>query len=129
MDPPCKSNGVKGKRKVGECTVEVYTDGSKSTNGVGSGIAVFMNKHLTFQLKYKLVYRCSNNQAEQLVMAKALEEIQNLSYRQGNQRSVAIHTDNKITLDAIATPRNHRNLVEQIRDAIRRLENFHFTSF
>jgi hypothetical protein len=32
--------------------IEVYTDGSKSPSGVGSGIAVFENKHLTFQLKY-----------------------------------------------------------------------------
>ena len=86
-----------------------------------------MNKLLTFQLKYKLADRCSNNQAEQLAIAKSLEEIQNLSYLQGNQRSVAIHTDSKITLDAIANPRNHQNLVEQIRDAIRRLENDNWT--
>jgi len=78
-----------------------------------------MNKHLTFQLKYELAERCSNNQTEQLAIAKALEKIQNLSYLQGNQRSVAIHTDSKITLDAIANPRNHQNLVEQIRHDIR----------
>jgi len=78
-----------------------------------------VNKHLTFQLQYKLAERCSNNQAEQLAIAKALEEIQNLSYVQVNQRSAAIHTDSKITLDEIANPRNHQNLVEQIRDSIR----------
>jgi len=78
-----------------------------------------MNKHLTFQLKCKLVERCSNGQAEQLAIAKALEKIKNLSYLQGNQRSVAIHTDSKITLDAIANPLNHQNLVGQIRDEIR----------
>ena len=86
-----------------------------------------MNKHLTFKLKYKLVERCSNNQAEQLAIAKALEEIQNLRYLQGNQRSVAIHTDSKITWVAIAKPKNHQNLVEQIRDAIRRLEKGNWT--
>jgi len=86
-----------------------------------------MNKHLTFQLKYKLAERCSNNHTKQLAIAKALEKIQNLSYLQGNQQSVAIHTDSKITLDAIANPRNHQNLVEQIRDAIRRLENDNWT--
>jgi len=107
--------------------VEVYTDGSKGSSGVGSGIAIFMNKHLTFQLKYKLAARCSNNQVEQLAIAKALEEIQNLIYIQGNQWSGTIRTDNKITLDAIANPRNHQNLLEQIRDAIRRLENNYWT--
>jgi len=42
---------------------------------------------------------------------------------QGNQRSVAIHTDSRISLDAIPNPSNHQNLVEQIREEIRRLEN------
>ena len=107
--------------------IEVYTDGSKTTSGVGSGIAIFINKHLTFQLKYKLAERCSNNQAEQLAIANALEKIQNLNHLQGNQRSVAIHTDSRITLDATANPRNHQSLVEQIRDEIRRLENDNWT--
>jgi ribonuclease HI len=73
--------------------IEVYTDGSKSASGVGSGIAIFINKHLTFQLKYKLAERCSNNQAEQLEIAKALEKIQDFNHLQCNQRSVAIHTE------------------------------------
>jgi len=99
--------------------IEVYTDDSKSPSRVGSGITIFINKHLMFQLRYKLKERCSNNQAEQLAIAKALEKIQDFSHLQGNQRSIAIHTDSKITLDAIANSRNHQNLVEQIRDEIR----------
>jgi len=35
-----------------EYMIEVYMDGSKSENGVGSRIAIFNDKHLTFQLKY-----------------------------------------------------------------------------
>jgi ribonuclease HI len=101
--------------------IEVYTDGSKSPSGVGSGIAIFESKCLTFQLKYKLAERCFNNQAEQLAIAKGLEKIQDFSHFQENKRSVAILTDSKITLDAIANPRNHQNLVEHIRDEIRRL--------
>ena len=99
--------------------IEVYTDDSKSPSRVGSGITIFINKHLMFQLRYKLKERCSNNQAEQLAIAKALEKIQDFSHLQGNQRSIAIHTDSKITLNAIANPRYHQNLVEQIRDEIR----------
>jgi ribonuclease HI len=49
----------------------------------------------------------------------------------GNQRSLDIHTDSRITLEATTNPSNHQNLVEQIRDEIRRLENdswiIHFT--
>jgi ribonuclease HI len=87
-----------------EYAIEVYTDGSKSENGVGSGIAVFIDKHLTFQLKYKLAEKCSNNEAEQLAIAKALEKMKDLHQLQGNQRSVAIHTDNRVSLDAKRIP-------------------------
>jgi ribonuclease HI len=106
-----------------EYVIEAYTDGSKSENGVGSGIAIFIDKHVTFQLKYKLTERCSNNQAELFAFAKALEKMKDLQQLQGDQRSLAIHTDSRIALDAIANPSNHQNLVERIRDEIRRLEN------
>jgi ribonuclease HI len=98
-------------------------DGSKSENGVGSEIAISIDKHLTFQMKYKLAEKCSNNQAEQLANSEVLEKMKDLHQFQGNQRSVAIHTDSRVALDAIANPRNHQNLVEQIKKEIRRLEN------
>ena len=53
-----------------EYVIEVYTDGSKIEKGVGSGIAIFIDKHLTFQLMYKQSERCFINQAEQLSIAK-----------------------------------------------------------
>jgi len=124
---PAKAIVLKEKCEEREYTIEVYTDGSKSPSGVGAGIAVFKNKHLMFQLRYKLAERCSNNQAEQLAIAKALEKIQDFSHLQENQRTAAIHTDSKITLDAIANLRNHQNLVEQIRVEIRRLEKDNWT--
>ena len=54
----------------------IFTDGSKSEQGVGSGVAVFTGKVLAEQLKFKLDDRCSNNQAEQLAIVKALEVIE-----------------------------------------------------
>jgi ribonuclease HI len=114
-----------------ECVIEVYTDDSKSESGVGSGITVFFDKQLSFQLKYKLAEKCSNNQAEQLAIAKALDKMKDLHQLQGNQRSVAIHTDSTVSLDAIANSSNNKNLVELIRKEIGRLENnnwiIHFT--
>jgi len=88
---PAEAIEIKEKCEKRDYMIQVYTDGSKSTRGVGSEIAMFINKHLTFQLKYKLVERCSNNQAEQLAIAIVLEKIQDLNHLQGNQRSVAIH--------------------------------------
>jgi ribonuclease HI len=43
---------------------------------VGSGFAVFTGKVLAEQLKFKLNDRCSNNQAEQLAIVKALEVLE-----------------------------------------------------
>lgn len=71
-----------------EYMIEVYTGGRESENGVGSGTAIFIDK-----LKYKLAERCSNNQAEQLAIARALEKMKDLNQLQGNQRSLAIYTD------------------------------------
>jgi hypothetical protein len=51
---PAEEIEMKEKCETMEYVIEVYTDGSKSENGVGSGIAIFIDKHLTFQLKYKL---------------------------------------------------------------------------
>jgi ribonuclease HI len=107
MEPPCRSFRFKRKVRRKRITIEVYTDGSKGPSGVGAGIAVFKDKHPMFQLRYKLVERCSSNQAEQLAIAKALEKIQDLNHLQENQRTAAIHTDSKTTPDAIANLRNH----------------------
>ena len=46
------------------CTVEVYTDGSKSGDSVGAAGVIFVNGNLVHQLKFKLHGHCSNNQAE-----------------------------------------------------------------
>ena len=56
--------------------IYVYTDGSKSEQGVGSGIAIFKDSKLIDTKKYKLNGRCSNNQAEQLAIRKTLENLQ-----------------------------------------------------
>jgi len=55
--------------------IHAYTDGSKTQHGVGSGVATFIGIDLDLQEKFKLNDRCSNNQAEQLAITKALEAI------------------------------------------------------
>ena len=44
------------------------------------------------------------------------------TYIHACQRTTAIHTDSRITLEAIVNPRNHQSLVESIRKEIRTLE-------
>ena len=59
-------------------TIEIYTEGSKKEKGLGAVIAIFIDGNLTFKLRYKLAEKCSNNQAEQLAVAKALKKARDL---------------------------------------------------
>ena len=73
--------------------IQAYTDGSKNEHGVGSGVAVLVGKELAVQLKFKPDNRCSNNQAEQLAIFKALET---LEITENNPRTATIFTDSRI---------------------------------
>ena len=77
---------------------------------------------MTLKLTYNLEEKCSNNQTEQSAIVKALDTLQDLGHVEERQRYEAIHTDSKITFDATANPRNHQNLIELIRERIRKLE-------
>ena len=61
--------------------IQIYRDGSKNDNGVVAGIAIFTKGKLEHQLKYKLHNNCSNNQAEQMAIVKAIESIENIYNR------------------------------------------------
>jgi ribonuclease HI len=90
-------------------------DGSKSEQGVGSGVAVFTGKVYAEQLKFKLDNRCSNNQAEQLAIVKALEVIEMQQVKNNEPGTAVIYTDSKITLDSVRSAKNYDHLVEEIR--------------
>jgi ribonuclease HI len=77
--------------------IEIYTDGSK----VGEGAAIYSNKQLVKQCKYKLHSNYSNNQAEQIAIPKALEQLQGLEAPTGGK--VAIYTDSKLAIDSLKT--------------------------
>ena len=61
-----------------ESAIQIFTDGSKSEHGVGAGIALFIQSKLVHQMRFTLHNNCSNNQAEQLAIVKALETIKEL---------------------------------------------------
>jgi ribonuclease HI len=54
----------------------IYTDGSRMDGKVGAGAAIYVNQTLRRQGKYKLHNSCSNNQAEQVAILKALDELE-----------------------------------------------------
>ena len=63
-------------KEYGNETIQIYTDGSRNEQGVGAGVAMISGNELVTTLKYRLDNRCSNNQAEQLAIAKALEALE-----------------------------------------------------
>ena len=52
--------------------VQAYTDSSKSDLGVGAGVVIFLDNNIIKTMQYRLNERCSNNQAEQMAILKAL---------------------------------------------------------
>ena len=57
--------------------LQIYTDGSKTKKEVGSGIAIYEYGQNIRTLQFKLNKECTNNQAEQLAILKALEALDN----------------------------------------------------
>ena len=68
-------------KEYGNETIQMYTDGSRNEQGVGAGVAMFSGNELVTTLKYRMDNRCSNNQAEQLAITKALEALEKKDIR------------------------------------------------
>jgi len=77
-----------------------------------------VNGKLVHQLKFKLHGHCSNNQAEQIAILKVLEKLEELQDGQDNDKSVAIYTDSKITLDLLQNKYKRNRLIELIRNKL-----------
>jgi len=108
-------------------TIQIYTDVSKNVQEVGSAVAIFTGKELVTQLKYKLDNRCSNNQAEQLAIAEALQAIEKIDIEENSPRTAAILTDSRIALDSLKNVNNHSYLIEEIRKRLSKLERSNST--
>jgi ribonuclease HI len=99
--------------------IQVNKDSSKSEHGVGSGIATFKDSKIIGTKKYRLNGRCSKNQAEQLAILKALE---NIKYLETNDRTVQISTDWRITIESLKNRKNHTHLIEKIRTEVTEMD-------
>jgi ribonuclease HI len=100
-------------------TVQIFTDESKSEEGVGAGVAIFRSGNHIKSLKYRLNKRCTNNQAEQLAIVRALEYTENL---QTQDKTATIYTDSRMTLDSLKNNNIHTFLVEEIRRKLTEME-------
>jgi len=96
-------------------SLHIYTDGSKTEKGVGSGIVIFESGQHIKSVKRRLNKKCTNNQAEQLVILAVLQYIEN-THR--TDKKVTIYTDSKITLDKLQNTKIHTYIIEEIRRKI-----------
>jgi ribonuclease HI len=106
---------------------EVYTDGSKTGDNVGAAGIIFENGKLVHHLQFKLHGHCSNNQAEQIVILKVLEKLEELQDGQDNDKHVAIYTDSRITLDLLQNKFKRNRLIELIRNQFIALAHLKWT--
>jgi hypothetical protein len=70
---PADSVRISKQNEANEHTIQIFTDGSKNEQGVGSGTAIYIQDTLTQKTIHKFHDRCSNNQAEQMAIVKALQ--------------------------------------------------------
>jgi hypothetical protein len=86
--------------------LQIYTYGSKTEKGVGSGIAIYRHGRNIRTLQFKLNKECTNNQAEQLALLKALEA---LDETHTADKGATIYTDSQTTLSMLQNNKIHAN--------------------
>ena len=79
---------------------------------MGSGIAIYRSGQNIRTLQFKLNKKCTNNQAEQLVILKALESANNTQIA---NKTATIYTGSQTTLDMLQNSKIHSNIIEDIR--------------
>jgi hypothetical protein len=106
--PAWRLNITKIRDSTPHCT-EIYTDGSKIGDKVRAGAAVYVDRLMKRQCKYKLHNCCSNNQAEQIAISKSLEVPTYLSDHNG--KTVTVYTHSKVTLYSLRNISIHSHLI------------------
>ena len=78
-------------------------------------MAIFVQQKLAAQLQFRLGTKCSNIQAEQLAIVKALEAIETIDIPENSPRTIELFTDSRITIDLLKNANKHSYLIEEIR--------------
>jgi len=61
--------------------IQLFTDGSRSERGEGSGVAIYRSGESIYTIRFRLSKKCTNNQTEQFAILTALEHIKNYKRR------------------------------------------------
>jgi len=95
--------------------IQIFTDGSNSERGVGSGVAIYRSGGSINTIQSRLSKKCTNNQAEQFAILTALEYIEKT---QTTDKRVTIYTDSQTTSDKLQNSNIHTYIAEEIRRKI-----------
>jgi ribonuclease HI len=105
----------------------IYTDGSKSFQGVGIGFCSIINQRIIKRSKFKLSSYCSVFQAELFATLQALKHIKD-NYNKTTK--ICICTDSSIDINALQETRSTNQLIQRIMKEVVRVEgqckNCHF---
>ena len=123
---PAEEVTIKETERATQYPIRIYTDGSKTGDKVGAAAAIFFEETPIRQLKYRLDGKCSNNQAEQIAILKALQELKTLQSNIYAEKKVAVYTDSKITLFLIKDNKKQNMIIADILKTIRSLEQNHW---
>ena len=109
---------IRAPTEIPHNVINIFTDGSKIGGKAGAVAVIIKDDMILHQSKFKLQEICSNNQAEQIAILRALEQIQNLHLTESEEKISVVNTDSKVTLDALQNINKHCILIESIRKEI-----------
>jgi len=118
---------IRAHTEIPHNVINIFTEGSKIGGKVGAAAVIIKDDIGLHQSKYKLHERCSNNQAEQVAILRALEQIQNLQLAEDAEKIVVVNTDSKVTMDTLQNRNKHYKLIVNIRKEIKRPEDQQWT--
>ena len=81
--------------------INIFTDCSEIGGNVGAAAVIIKDDVVLRQCKFKLHESCSNNQAEQVAILRALEQIQHLPLMEDAEKIAVVDIDSKVTLDTL----------------------------
>ena len=120
---------IRAPTEIPHNVLNIFTDGSKIGGKVGAAAVIIKNDIMLHQSTFKLHERCSNNQAEQVPILRAIEQIQNLQLAKDVEKTAVVNRGSKVTLDTMQNRNKHYILIESTRKEMKRLEDLQWTVF
>ena len=83
---------IRAATEIPHDVINIFTDGSKIGGKEGAAAVIIKHDTVLHQYKCGLHERCSNNQAEQVAILRALEQIQTLQLAEDAGKTVVVNT-------------------------------------